>query len=168
MIATTRPELLPACVAVLAHPDDERYQPLFGKFAVTPLFHAPVPIMPDPQADPEKGTGVVMVCTFGDQTDVEWWLKFGLPLRQVLGRDGRLLPLTFGTPGWDSRNPEAANAVYAQLAGSYVKKAQKIIVEIAQQTEGVIDRPSESITHGNSGIPGTPYLICPKFREHHT
>ena len=147
VIATTRPELLPACVAVLAHPDDERYQPLFGKFAVTPLFHAPVPIMPDPQADPEKGTGVVMVCTFGDQTDVEWWLKFGLPLRQVLGRDGRLLPLTFGTPGWDSRNPEAANAVYAQLAGSYVKKAQKIIVEIAQQTEGVIDRPSESITH---------------------
>ena len=99
VIATTRPELLAACVAVLAHPDDERYKPLFGKRAVTPLFHAPVPIMPDAQADPEKGTGIVMVCTFGDQTDVEWWQKYKLPLRQIVGRDGRLLPVTFGDAG---------------------------------------------------------------------
>jgi len=147
VIATTRPELLASCVAVLAHPDDERYQPLFGKNAVTPLFHVPVPVMPDPQADPTKGTGIVMVCTFGDQTDVDWWRQFKLPLRQTLGRDGTLLPVTFGSPGWESHNPAAANAVYARLQGQSVRKAQKAIVEIAQDTEGVLDRPSEAITH---------------------
>ena len=146
-IATTRPELLGACVAVLAHPDDERYKPLFGKRAVTPLFRAPVPIMPDPLADPEKGTGIVMVCTFGDQTDVEWWQKFGLPTRQIVGRDGRLLPVTFGAPGWETLDAEAANAVYGQLAGQTVKKAQKIIMEIAEAAGDAIDRASEPITH---------------------
>ncbi len=147
VIATTRPELLGACVAVLAHPEDERYKPLFGKNAVTPLFHAPVPIMPDPQADPEKGTGIVMVCTFGDQTDVEWWQRFNLPLRQILARNGRLLPVTFGEPGWESRNPEAANAAYARLAGLTVKKAQAVTIEIAQELGTVLDRPSTPITH---------------------
>jgi len=147
VIATTRPELLGACVAVLAHPDDERYKPLFGKRAVTPLFRAPVPIMPDPLADPEKGTGIVMVCTFGDQTDVEWWQKFNLPTRQIVGRDGRLLPVTFGTPGWETLDAGGANAVYGRLAGQTVKKAQKIIMEIAEAAGDVIDRPSEPISH---------------------
>ena len=73
VIATTRPELLPACVGVTAHPDDERYKALFGKRAVTPLFRVPVPIFASELADPEKGTGVLMVCTFGDATDVQWW-----------------------------------------------------------------------------------------------
>src|SRR5690606_18404543 len=72
VIATTRPELLPACVGVTAHPDDERYKDLFGKHAITPLFHAPVPIFSSELADPKKGTGILMVCTFGDQTDVHW------------------------------------------------------------------------------------------------
>ncbi len=147
VIATTRPELLAACVAVLVHPEDERYAKYVGKNAVTPLFRVPVPIMTDPKADPTKGTGVVMVCTFGDQTDVEWWRSFGLPLRQVVGRNGCLLPITFGTPGWESKDPEAANAVYAQLSGRYVKQAQRLIIEIAQNTEGVIVRPQEPITH---------------------
>jgi len=147
VIATTRPELLPACVAVLAHPEDERYAPLFGKNAVTPLFHVPVPIMPDRQADPTKGTGIVMVCTFGDQTDVEWWRSLGLPLRQVVGRDGHLVPVTFGEPGWESRRPDAANDVYGKIEGQYVKKAQRTIVEIAEAAEGVIDRPSEDLVH---------------------
>jgi len=147
VIATTRPELLASCVAVLAHPDDERYAHLMGKNAVTPLFKVPVPIMADPKADPEKGTGIVMVCTFGDQTDVEWWQQLGLPLRQSIGRNGCLLPVTFGTPGWESKDPEAANAVYAQLQGCYVKKAQKLFVEIAENTDGVIDRPRETISH---------------------
>lgn len=147
VIATTRPELLAACVAVLVHPDDERFKKYLGKNAVTPLFQVPVPIMADPKADPEKGTGVVMVCTFGDQTDVEWWRSFNLPLRQIVGRNGCLLPLTFGTPGWESKDPGAANAVYGQLAGMYARKAQKTIVEIAENTPGVIDRPSEAISH---------------------
>ncbi|HOZ48164.1 MAG TPA: valine--tRNA ligase [Candidatus Hydrogenedentes bacterium] len=147
VIATTRPELLPACVAVLAHPEDARYQPLFGKQAVTPLFHVPVPIMPDPHADPAKGTGIVMVCTFGDQTDVDWWREFDLPLRQIVGYDGHLMPVSFGEPGWESLDADAANNVYRRMQGHYVKKAQRIIVEIAESTPGVIDRPSEPITH---------------------
>jgi len=147
VIATTRPELLASCVAVLAHPEDERYKGLFGKRAITPLFHVPVPIMPDPLADPDKGTGIVMVCTFGDQTDVEWWQKFDLPTRQSIGRDGAMLPVTFGEPGWESLDPDAANAVYAQMAGQFVKKAQKTIMAIAEAIEGVVDRPKETLTH---------------------
>lgn len=146
VIATTRPELLPACVAVLVHPDDQRYTAFLGKNAVTPVFQVPVPIMADPKADPEKGTGVVMVCTFGDQTDVEWWRAFNLPLRQIVGRDGRLTPVTFGSPGWECLDPDAANAAYAQLAGCYVKKAQKIFIEIAENA-GVLAGPPQSITH---------------------
>jgi len=152
VIATTRPELLPACVAVMVHPDDDRYAHLAGSHALTPLFGAPVPIITDTKADPEKGTGVVMVCTFGDQTDVEWWQQYGLPLRQVLGADGKLLPLTFGTPEGDNRcwisvNPDAANAVYAELAGLPAKTAQAKLIEIAEATPGVIDRPRQEIVH---------------------
>lgn len=147
VIATTRPELLPACVAVLAHPEDERYKPYFGKKAFTPLFHAPVPIFADPLADPEKGTGIVMVCTFGDQTDVEWWRTYHLPLRQVLSRDGRMLPLTFGIPGWESVHPEQANRNASLLCGLSVNQAQKKIIELAQEAGNVIDRPSMEITH---------------------
>ncbi|HNR32573.1 MAG TPA: class I tRNA ligase family protein, partial [Candidatus Hydrogenedentes bacterium] len=142
-----RPELLAACVAVVVHPEDERYRGIVGRNAVTPLFHAPVPVFADEKADPEKGTGVVMVCTFGDQTDVDWWGEYSLPLRQVMGRDGRLLPVTFGAPGWASLNPDGANAVYGELAGKSAKAAQKRIVEIARETDGVLDRPSEAITH---------------------
>ena len=74
------PELLPACVAIVAHPKDQQYQSLFGKRAVTPLFRVPVPILADQRASIEKGTGILMVCTFGDATDVEWWRQFDLPL----------------------------------------------------------------------------------------
>jgi valyl-tRNA synthetase len=147
VVATTRPELLPACVAVLVHPDDARYKDYLGKNAVTPLFKAPVPIMADPKADPEKGTGVVMVCTFGDQTDVEWWQQYQLPTRQILARNGHLDPVTFGIPGWESLDAEAANAVYAQIQGKYARQARKILIEIAQEMDGVIDRPPQDITH---------------------
>ena len=150
VIATTRPELLAACVAVVVHPEDERYRGIVGRNAVTPLFHAPVPVFADEKADPEKGTGVVMVCTFGDQTDVDWWRDNGLPLRQILRGDGRLAPVTFsadGSTGFKSLNPDAANAVYAQLEGLPAKKAQAAIVEIAEAAEGVIDRPRKEITH---------------------
>ena len=91
VVATTRPELLPACVAIVVHPNDERYSEYVGGHAITPLFSVKVPIIADTKADPEKGTGVVMVCTFGDQTDVEWWREYDLPLRQIVGRDGNLV-----------------------------------------------------------------------------
>lgn len=145
-IATTRPELLPACVAVFVHPEDERYAELIGQKAVTPLFRVPVPIIGDERADPEKGTGIVMCCTFGDQTDIEWWREYELPMRQILGRDGHLVPVRFGDPGWESLDADAANAVYGQLEGLYSKKAQKKIIEIAQAVEGTIAQPKEEIT----------------------
>lgn len=173
VIATTRPELLPACVALVAHPKDDRYRHLIGETAVTPLFHVPVVIIADEKADPEKGTGIVMVCTFGDQTDVEWWREHELPIRQIIGRDGRLretrfreaddstiliipdqksflggrtLSVTSVTP-IPSLNPELANTVYSKIQGKYVKQAQKIIAEIAEATEGVTAKPREEIFH---------------------
>jgi valyl-tRNA synthetase len=136
-IATTRPELLPACVGVTAHPDDARYRGLFGKQAVTPLFGVAVPIFPSELVDPEKGTGILMVCTFGDATDVVWWRERKLELRHVLGRDGRLVPVTFGEDNWPSRDPEAANAAYGELAGKTVVTARKLIVDM-------LSRPSPS------------------------
>lgn len=152
VIATTRPELLPACVAVMVHPDDARYTQYVGKHVLTPLFGVSVPIIADPKADPEKGTGVVMVCTFGDQTDVEWWQLYKLPLRQVLGMNGTLVPVHFHGESendsiWTSTIPDNANQVYRALAGLPVKKAQEKIIEAAESTPGVIDRPRQEITH---------------------
>lgn len=146
VIATTRPELLPACVAVLVHPDDARYAAYVGKEAVTPLFHVPVPIMADEKADPEKGTGVVMVCTFGDQTDIEWWQKYSLPLRQVIGRNGCLVELTFGSEAFPSLDTSAANVAYGQIQNAYTKKAQKIVVELLTNAGAIVKEP-EAISH---------------------
>lgn len=103
VVATTRPELLPACVAILVHPNDERYAEFVGRNAITPLFGVAVPIMADPKADPEKGTGVVMVCTFGDQTDVEWWREYDLPLRQIVTINGNIWPDLIFVPLDDSK-----------------------------------------------------------------
>jgi len=135
VIATTRPELLPACVGVAAHPDDERYQSHFGKRAVTPLFHAPVPIFPTELADPEKGTGILMVCTFGDQTDVQWWREERLALRQVMGPSGRLVPVDFSEAPYESLDVSKANAAYAELEGLPIKRAQARIVEMLREAE---------------------------------
>jgi valyl-tRNA synthetase len=133
VIATTRPELLPACVGVTAHPGDKRYTHLFGRRAVTPLFRVPVPVFPSELADPEKGTGILMVCTFGDATDVQWWREQKLALRQVVGRDGRLVAVRYGEPGWESQDAEAANRRYATLAGKAVKAARGAIVEMLRE-----------------------------------
>jgi len=130
VIATTRPELLPACIGVTAHPSDERYRALFGKRALTPLFQAPVPIFPSERADPEKGSGILMVCSFGDQSDVEWWREQSLPLRQVLGRNGRMQPVDFGEEPFVSRDAAAANRAYAELLGRSVPQARRRVVEL--------------------------------------
>lgn len=90
VVSTTRPELLPACVAMFVHPGDARYRGLIGKRAAVPLFGHEVPVLADERADPEKGTGVVMCCTFGDTTDIAWWQEHGLPLRLVFDAHGRL------------------------------------------------------------------------------
>jgi valyl-tRNA synthetase len=145
-IDTTRPELLPACVALVAHPDDERYQPLFGRTAHTPLFGAEVPIVAHDLAAPDKGTGIAMICTFGDTTDVTWWRELGLGLRAVVQRDGRLRYVTWGDPGWESADPAAAQAAYDELSGRTVKQAQARIVELLTEA-GLIDGDPRPISH---------------------
>jgi valyl-tRNA synthetase len=126
-IETTRPELLPACVALVAHPDDERYQPFFGKEAVSPLFRVRVPVVAHPVADPEKGTGIAMICTFGDMTDVMWWREFRLPTRTIIGRSGRLLPLDFQE--LPSEDAESAQRIYDKIVSKTVHSAREIVVE---------------------------------------
>ena len=105
-------------MALVAHPDDERYRPLFNSLVRTPLFGVPVPVLAHELADPDKGSGIAMICTFGDTTDIVWWRELGLPTRTIVGRDGRLVPVAWGTDGWESADPTAAAAAYDQLAGS--------------------------------------------------
>ncbi|MDD9369188.1 MAG: valine--tRNA ligase [Acidimicrobiales bacterium] len=145
-IDTTRPELIPACVALVAHPDDERYQPLFGQTARTPLFGVEVPIVAHELAAPDKGTGIAMICTFGDTTDVTWWRELSLDVRAIVQRDGRLRPLTWGEPGWESADAPAAQAAYDELAGKTVKQAQARIVELLTEAE-LIEGGPRPITH---------------------
>jgi valyl-tRNA synthetase len=145
-IETTRPELIPACVALVAHPDDARYQPFFGREVLTPLFATPVPVRAHALADPEKGTGIAMICTFGDVTDVTWWRELQLPVRGILQPTGRLRPVTWGSAGWDSRAPEAAQQHYDQLAGLAVAKARTTIVDLLKQSGDLLADP-RPITH---------------------
>ncbi len=119
-IDTTRPELLAACVSLVAHPDDERYQPHFGTTVIVPLYGQEVEIRAHELAQPDKGTGIAMICTFGDTTDVTWWRELDLEMRAIIGRDGRLLP--DAPHGVDP-------AAYALIAGKYPNQAQKVVVE---------------------------------------
>jgi valyl-tRNA synthetase len=144
VIATTRPELIPACIAVSAHPEDDRYRHLIGKNAVTPLFHAPVPIIADEGADPEKGTGILMICTFGDAADVEWWRKLGVPPREVIGRDGRIRAAPWGEEQWISQDVESARTHHDKLTGQTVNQARRTIVEVLGEA-GFLDGDPETI-----------------------
>jgi valyl-tRNA synthetase len=141
LIETTRPELLPACVALVAHPDDERYQPLFGTTVRTPLFDVEVPVLAHPLAQKDKGSGIAMICTFGDVTDIIWWRELDLPNRTILGRDGRVL-----ADAPDVVVTEAARAAYAELAGKTVFSAKKRIVELLQDS-GELLEVSKPFTH---------------------
>ncbi len=111
VISTTRPELLPACVALFYHPDDERYNSLKGKYAKVPVFNQEVPLLADASVDKDKGTGLMMVCTFGDKEDVDKWFRFKLPLRVVLEKNGRM------------------NELAGKLKGMKIKEARKDILE---------------------------------------
>ncbi|WP_155370471.1 valine--tRNA ligase [Catellatospora vulcania] len=139
-VATTRPELLPACVALVAHPDDERYRPLFGATVRSPLFGARVPVLAHRLADPAKGTGIAMVCTFGDTTDVIWWRELDLPTRPVLGFDGRFLA---DAPDGLSSDGRAA---YASLAGTTVHTGRERITALLRERGELLGAP-EPITH---------------------
>ena len=145
-IETTRPELLASCVALVAHPDDERYQALFNTHVVTPLFHVEVPVLAHELADPEKGSGIAMICTFGDTTDVIWWRELSLPTRALIGRDGRFLPADFGTADWPTRDLEGARAFYAQLEGRTVNQVRATVVDALRESGALIGEP-RAITH---------------------
>ena len=133
VVETTRPELTPAAVAIIAHPDDERYQHLFGTTATSPLFGVEVPVIASTLADPEKGSGIVHCCTFGDLTDVQWWREFQLPNRTVIGRDGRVLR---DVPEWIAGGP--GEALWAELAGKTTFSAREAIVQ-ALRDSGDLD-----------------------------
>jgi valyl-tRNA synthetase len=145
-IETTRPELIPACVALVAHPDDARYQPLFGTEVITPLFGVKVPVKAHALADPEKGSGIAMICTFGDTTDVVWWRELKLPVRAIVQPNGTLGPITWGQRGWESIDAPRAQAAYDQLAGLSSKKAQARIVELLRDSGDLQGEP-KPITH---------------------
>ncbi|MCC3279018.1 valine--tRNA ligase [Arthrobacter sp. zg-Y40] len=140
-IETTRPELLPACVALVAHPDDERYQRLFGTTVKSPLFDVEVEVKAHPLAKPDKGSGIAMICTFGDLTDVTWWRELNLPTRAVIGRDGRILA---DTPEWIAT--EKAKENYAALATKTVFSAKETVVEMLRES-GDLDGEPKKITH---------------------
>ena len=145
-IETTRPELIPACVALVAHPDDERYMPLFNTNVVTPLFGVAVPVLAHPLADPEKGSGIAMICTFGDLTDVIWWRELGLPVRAVIMPNGALRPVTWGARGWESRDGSRAQQAHDQLANLSASKARTRIVEMLLESGDMVGE-AKPITH---------------------
>jgi valyl-tRNA synthetase len=145
-VETTRPELLPACVALVAHPDDARYQALFGTEVLTPLFRVPVPVRAHGLADPQKGSGIAMICTFGDLTDVTWWRELSLPVRAVIAPDGTLRPVRWGEPGWESRDAARAQAAYDQLVNLSVARARSRIAELLRESGDLVGEP-RPITH---------------------
>ncbi len=140
-IDTTRPELLAACVALVAHPQDTRFQPLFGTTVTTPVFGVEVPIRAHELADPDKGTGIAMVCTFGDLTDVTWWRELNLPARSIIGWDGRIL----ASPP-EAITSESGLEAFARIAGKTVKQAQAAVVELLQES-GELRGEIRAITH---------------------
>jgi valyl-tRNA synthetase len=136
-IETTRPELLPACVALVAHPEDERYTGLFGTEVISPLFGVRLPIVAHRLAEPTKGSGIAMICTFGDTTDVMWWRELGLPLRSVLGRNGRFQD---ETPAWLEGEAEAT---WAELTGKTSVQARRRIIELLEASGDLVGAPRE-------------------------
>ncbi|QDG88612.1 valine--tRNA ligase [Pseudarthrobacter sp. NIBRBAC000502770] len=140
-IETTRPELLAACAALVANPDDERYQPLFGKTVKSPLFDVELKVKAHPLAKADKGSGIAMVCTFGDLTDVTWWRELQLPTRAIMGRDGRIIA---ETPEWITSG--AGKEAYAAIAGKTAFSAKEAVVELLKEA-GLLDGEPKKITH---------------------
>ncbi|HLU30496.1 MAG TPA: valine--tRNA ligase, partial [Acidimicrobiia bacterium] len=140
-VETTRPELVVSCVALVAHPDDSRYQDLFGSTVTSPIFGVEVPVHAHELAEPDKGSGIAMICTFGDTTDVTWWRELDLPMRAVIGRDGRFQE---ETPAWITS--ESGQRAYADLAGRYVNQARKAMVELLEASGDLHGEP-RPITH---------------------
>lgn len=155
-IATTRPELLPACVAVFFHPDDDRYKHLEGAHAVSPLFKVKVPLLADDLVNPDKGTGLVMCCTFGDQTDILWWRKHQLPCKIILNKYGKIDGIKFDDNCLDLVNAEK-NA--AEIAGLKVTDARNKIIELLRENGSLIDQTEITQTVKCAERSGAPLEI---------
>jgi valyl-tRNA synthetase len=140
-IETTRPELLPSCVALVANPDDNRYKELFGKTVTTPLFDVEVPVVAHQLADPEKGSGIAMICTFGDLTDVIWWREFDLPTRGLIGWDGRIVA---ENPEW--LITENAKQTFEKIVGKTSHTAREVLVAELKASGDLVGEP-KPITH---------------------
>jgi valyl-tRNA synthetase len=138
VVETTRPELLAACVALVAHPGDARYQRLVGTTATTPLFGVPVPVLAHRLAEPGKGTGLAMICTFGDLTDVLWWRELRLPVRSAVTRSGRLQA--------DPPPGVPAGPAWAELAGLTTTQARARTVELLEAAGDLVGEP-RAVTH---------------------
>jgi valyl-tRNA synthetase len=123
IIATTRPELLPACVAIFYNPNDDRYKHLQGQFAITPLFDVKVPILADDLVQIDKGTGLVMCCTFGDVTDITWWRVHNLPIKIIIDKKGII----------DLSDELSNSSSYNQINGLKIKDARSKIIEILKE-----------------------------------
>ncbi len=136
-IETTRPELIPSVVALIAHPDDERYQPLFGSTVTSPVFGVEIPVLAHPAAEPDKGAGIAMCCTFGDLTDVQWWRELQLPVRTLIGRDGRM---SRETPPWLAHEPAASS--YEDLKGKTAFSAREAMVARLRESGDLDGDPS--------------------------
>lgn len=140
-IETTRPELLPSCVALVANPEDDRYKPLFGQTVTTPLFEVEVPVVAHHLADPEKGSGIAMICTFGDLTDVIWWREFNLPTRGLIGWDGKIQN---DIPEWIKT--DKALEIFSKIIGKTSHTTREILVEELKKSNQLIGEP-KPITH---------------------
>lgn len=143
-IETTRPELLAACCALIAHPDDERYQHLFGTTVTTPLYGVEVPVLAHSAAEMDKGAGIAMCCTFGDLTDVAWWRELQLPTRTIIGRDGRILS---ETPQWIIGAGSAEK--YETIAGKTTFTARKLVVEALVESGEMDGEPTPTQRKAN-------------------
>lgn len=128
-IATTRPELLPAIVCVFVNPDDDKNNHLIGKTAHIPVIDVNVPIIGDEKVAIDKGTGIVMCCTFGDQADIEWWKKYNLPLKYIFTDDGRIMDSVPNYGGLKIK--EARKQIVDDLqVGGYIVKIEELEHEV--------------------------------------
>ncbi len=185
-IATTRPELLGACVAVMYHPEDPNAAMYQGKFALTPAFGVKVPMIADELVEREKGTGLVMCCTFGDDTDKEWWRKHGLPMRPILGLDGKMTfievtenNLCAGISFAAARDGKTQKAVldtsntfdlemtiatFKKIEGLKPKQASIKILELLEIGSNVIKQDTITHTVKCAERSGTPIEIIPTYQ----
>ncbi|MCB2081049.1 MAG: valine--tRNA ligase [Hyphomicrobiales bacterium] len=162
IIGTTRPELLAACVAVFYHPEDARYQHLNGKTAITPLFGVPVPILPDEDVQQDKGTGLVMCCTFGDEQDIRWWERHNLPTRVVLNTYGKLDFTQASDPAdWASAPREAIEKRKTSNKDPKHPGAREVTLELLKEAGLLVKQ--EPITHAVNCAErsGAPLEILP-------